>query len=81
MTKLEELLKKVRRLGFGKSIEVGAVEYFRIEAEYWLAHAKVQQRWLSRHRSETGAVPAASAASGTAARPATSVNAWFDGQS
>jgi hypothetical protein len=44
MTKLEELLKKVRRLGFGQAIEVGAVAYYRIEAEYWLAHARVQQR-------------------------------------
>ena len=40
MKKLEELLKKVRRLGFGQAIEVGAVEYYRIEAEYWLAHAR-----------------------------------------
>ena len=44
MRKLEELLKKVRRLGFGQAIEVGAVEYYRIEAEYWLAHAKVQTK-------------------------------------
>ena len=44
MKKLEELLKKVRRLGFGQRIEVGAVEYYRIEAEYWLAHARVQER-------------------------------------
>src|SRR5580693_4458321 len=43
MKKLEELLKKVRRLGFGQKIEVGAVEYYRIEAEYWLAHAKVSE--------------------------------------
>jgi hypothetical protein len=42
MKRLEELLKKVRRLGFGQAIEVGATEYYRIEAEYWLAHAKVQ---------------------------------------
>jgi hypothetical protein len=44
MKKLEELLKKVRRLGFGQAIEVGAVEYYRIEAEYWLAHARTQER-------------------------------------
>jgi len=44
MKKLEELLKKVRRLGFGQRIEVGAVEYYRIEAEYWLAHARVSER-------------------------------------
>jgi hypothetical protein len=37
MQKLETLVKKVRRLGFGQSIEVGATEYYRIEAEYWLA--------------------------------------------
>jgi hypothetical protein len=42
MKKLEDLLKKVRRLGFGQAIEVGAVEYYRIEAEYWLAHARAQ---------------------------------------
>jgi hypothetical protein len=43
MKKLEELLKKVRRLGFGQAIEVGAVEYYRIEAEYWLAYARAGQ--------------------------------------
>jgi FMN phosphatase YigB (HAD superfamily) len=42
MKRLEELLKKVRRLGFGQAIEVGAVEYYRIEGEYWLAHARSQ---------------------------------------
>jgi hypothetical protein len=42
MKDLEALVKKVRRLGFGQSIEVGATEYFRIEAEYWLAHARAQ---------------------------------------
>jgi hypothetical protein len=40
MRRLEELVKKVRRLGFGQSIEVGASEYYRLEAEYWLAHAR-----------------------------------------
>jgi hypothetical protein len=40
MRRLEELVKKVRRLGFGQSIEVGATEYYRIEAEYWLEHAR-----------------------------------------
>jgi hypothetical protein len=48
MKKLEELLKKVRRLGFGQAIEVGAVEYYRIEAEYWLAHARVQAKGAAR---------------------------------
>ncbi len=42
MQKLETLIKKVRRLGFGRSSDVGASEYYRIEAEYWLAEAKSQ---------------------------------------
>ena len=42
MRKLETLIKKVRRLGFGRSSDVGASEYYRIEAEYWLAEAKSQ---------------------------------------
>jgi hypothetical protein len=42
MKKLETLIKKVRRLGFGLSSDVGASEYYRIEAEYWLAEAKSQ---------------------------------------
>ena len=40
--KLETLIKKVRRLGFGRSSDVGASEYYRIEAECWLAEAKSQ---------------------------------------
>ena len=44
MQKLETLVKKVRRLGFGRSIEVGATEYYRIEADYWLAHEQAQPR-------------------------------------
>jgi len=36
MRKLEVLVKKVRRLGFGFSIDVGATEYYRLEAESWL---------------------------------------------
>ncbi len=40
MRKLEVLIKKVRRLGFGRSSDVGASEYYRIEAECWLAEAK-----------------------------------------
>lgn len=44
MKKLETLVKKVRKLGFGQSIEVGATEYYRIEAEYWLAHAQAEPR-------------------------------------
>ncbi len=42
MQKLEALIKKVRRLGFGRSSDVGASEYYRIEAECWLAEAKSQ---------------------------------------
>ena len=42
MKKLETLIKKVRRLGFGRSSDVGASEYYRIEAECWLAEAKSQ---------------------------------------
>jgi hypothetical protein len=40
MKKLETLIKKVRRLGFGRSYDVGASEYYRLEAEYWLAREK-----------------------------------------
>jgi hypothetical protein len=40
MKKLEALIKKVRRLGFGNSYDVGASAYYRLEAEYWLAKAR-----------------------------------------
>ena len=40
MKKLEVLIKKIRRLGFGRTTNVGISEYFRIEAEDWLAEAK-----------------------------------------
>jgi hypothetical protein len=40
MKDLETLVIKVRRLGFGKQIEVGESEYFRLEAACWLAHAR-----------------------------------------
>jgi len=40
MKKLEELVKKIRRLGFGRSYDVGASEYYRLEAELWLEQAK-----------------------------------------
>ena len=40
MQALETLVKKVRRLGFGFSIDVGASEYYRIEAEIWLDQEK-----------------------------------------
>ncbi len=40
MKKLEALIKKVRRLGFGRSYDVGASEYYRLEAEFWLTREK-----------------------------------------
>jgi len=40
MKKLEALIKKIRRLGFGRTTDVGASEYFRIEAESWVAEAR-----------------------------------------
>ena len=40
MKKLEELVKKIRRLGFGRSYDVGASEYYRLEAELWLEQAE-----------------------------------------
>ena len=40
MKKLEELILKVRRLGFGRSSDVGASEYYRLEAEHWLVQAR-----------------------------------------
>jgi hypothetical protein len=40
MKKLETLVKKIRRLGFGRSSDVGASEYYRIEAECWLTDVK-----------------------------------------
>jgi hypothetical protein len=39
MKKLEALVLKVRRLGFTRSSDVGASEYYRLEAEHWLAQA------------------------------------------
>lgn len=40
MKRLEELVKKVRRLGFGYSIDIGATEYYRLEAQRWLEKAR-----------------------------------------
>jgi hypothetical protein len=40
MKKLEELVKKIRRLGFGRSYDVGASEYYRLEAELWVEQAR-----------------------------------------
>ena len=42
MTRLEQLVKKVRKLGFGFSIDVGATEYYRLEAELWLERARFE---------------------------------------
>jgi hypothetical protein len=42
MERLEALVKKVRKLGFGQALEVGASEYYRQEAEYFLERAKAQ---------------------------------------
>jgi hypothetical protein len=36
MKKLEALIARVRTLGFGRSYDVGAAEYYRLEAEHWL---------------------------------------------
>ena len=44
MRKLDSLVKRVRRLGFGFSIDVGATEYYRIEAEYWVERMKENAR-------------------------------------
>jgi hypothetical protein len=40
MKSLESLVKKIRKIGFGRSYDVGATEYYRLEAEYWLALEK-----------------------------------------
>jgi hypothetical protein len=40
MRALESLVKKIRKIGFGRSYDVGASEYYRLEAEYWLALEK-----------------------------------------
>jgi hypothetical protein len=40
MQKMEDLIRRIRRLGFGLSADVGATRYYRMEAEYWLAQAE-----------------------------------------
>jgi hypothetical protein len=40
MNRLEALITKIRRIGFGRSYDVGAALYYRLEAEAWLATAK-----------------------------------------
>jgi hypothetical protein len=44
MKKLEALVVKIRRLGFGRSYDLGASEYYRLEAEYWLARANGKEK-------------------------------------
>jgi len=44
MKKLEALVKKVRRLGFGRSYDVGATAYYRVEAEFWLERQNAAKR-------------------------------------
>ena len=43
MKKLEALIMRVRRLGFGRSYDVGAAEYYRLEAEHWLELERAQK--------------------------------------
>ena len=42
MKALQKLVAKIRRIGFGKSDDVGAAAYYVFEAEFWLAEAKAQ---------------------------------------
>jgi len=44
MQKMENLIHKIRRLGFGLSSDVGATRYYRLEAEHWLAQATEKGR-------------------------------------
>ena len=41
MKKLEGLVTRVRRIGFGRSYDVGAALYYRLECEHWIElHAR-----------------------------------------
>jgi hypothetical protein len=40
MKKLEDLITRIRRLGFGRSYDVGSAAYYRLEAQYWLEVAR-----------------------------------------
>jgi hypothetical protein len=40
MKRLQALVLKVRKLGFGYSTDVGATAYYRLEAELWLEEAR-----------------------------------------
>jgi hypothetical protein len=42
IVRLENLVLKVRRLGFGFSTDVGATKYFHLEADRWLEKAKAE---------------------------------------
>jgi hypothetical protein len=42
MRRLEALVKRVRKLGFGFSTDVGASEYYRLEAERWVEQARAE---------------------------------------
>lgn len=42
MKSLQELVSKIRRIGFGRSDDVGATAFYVLEAELWLAEAKIQ---------------------------------------
>lgn len=44
MKKLEDLVIKIRRLGFGRGYDVSASEYYRLEAEYWVARDAVREQ-------------------------------------
>src|SRR5262249_32768438 len=43
MQKLDALITRIRRLGFGRSYDVGAAQYYRVEADYWLEAAKAKK--------------------------------------
>jgi hypothetical protein len=42
MLTLEALVRRVRRLGFSFSTDIGATEYYRLEADYWLEGEKAK---------------------------------------
>jgi hypothetical protein len=42
MKRLEALVRKVRKLGFGFSTDVGATAYYRLEGECWLEMARAE---------------------------------------
>jgi hypothetical protein len=44
MQKMEDLIRRIRRLGFGLSSDVGATRYYRLEAEHWLDQATEKGR-------------------------------------